>query len=90
MQISPGMCVSDVCTYCYEHTSDQDCPVYAADLAKDKRFYLIHDLGVDQDLVYNRTPDEELDELLEFVIRVGAEEEPDDTCHCGHPDCGAC
>lgn len=30
MQISPGMKISDVCSFCYEHTIDQRCPEYDA------------------------------------------------------------
>jgi len=30
MQISAGMRISDVCSFCYEHTIDQPCPVYDA------------------------------------------------------------
>lgn len=30
MQITPGMRVSDVCKFCFEHTIDQPCPEYDA------------------------------------------------------------
>lgn len=30
MQITPGMRVSDVCMFCFEHTNDQPCPEYEA------------------------------------------------------------
>lgn len=28
MQITPGMRVGDVCSFCFEHTIDQPCPAY--------------------------------------------------------------
>lgn len=62
----------------------------------------LQDMGVEQTLISHAEADSRLLAGLYLYVHIEAlnmpdpqrdlsqQEEPDDVCHCGHPDCGAC